>query len=144
MTEKKNKCFVIMPFSKSSESHTEEYWTSHFENFLKLEIEKIPNLEVHRSAELRSDIIKEIIKDLYLSDFVIADLTDHNPNVFWELGVRQSLKYGTITIAEDGTDLPFDISTKGTLFYYPGDSKKKYEIFTKFKRCNKRLYKESG
>lgn len=113
-----------MPFSKSSESHTEEYWTSHFENFLKLEIEKIPNLEVHRSAELRSDIIKEIIKDLYLSDFVVADLTDHNPNVFWELGVRQSLKYGTVTIAEDGTNLPFDLSTKSTLFYHPGDSKK--------------------
>lgn len=113
-----------MPFSKSNGLHTEEYWTKHFENFLKPGIEELSNIEVHRSAELRSDIIKEIIKDLYLSDFVVADLTDHNPNVFWELGVRQSLNYGTITIAEGGTDLPFDISTKSTLFYYPGDSKK--------------------
>ena len=124
MSKKKHKCFVIMPFSKSSESHTEEYWTLHFENFLKPGIEELSNIDVHRSAELRSDIIKEIIKDLYLSNFVVADLTDHNPNVFWELGVRQSLKYGTITIAEDGTNLPFDISTKSTLFYYPGNSKK--------------------
>ncbi|WP_152993940.1 hypothetical protein [Dehalococcoides mccartyi] len=41
------------------------------------------------------------------------------PNVFWELGVRQSFKHCTITIAQTGTNLPFDISTKGTLFYEP-------------------------
>ena len=31
--------------------------------------------------------------------------------------VRQSFKDGTITIAENGTKLPFDVSVKGTLFY---------------------------
>jgi hypothetical protein len=50
---------------------------------------------------------------------VVADLTDANPNVYWELGVRQSFKHGTVTIAQHGTTLPFDIGAKGTLFYYP-------------------------
>ena len=122
------KCFVIMPFSESSPTRTEKYWTIHFEQFLKLEIQKVPNVEVQRSEELRADIIREIIKDLYHSDIVVADLTDLNPNVFWELGVRQTLKSGTITIAEVGAVLPFDVSTKSTLFYYPGDDERNKEF----------------
>ena len=34
-----------MPFSKTTEEHTEEYWTSQFETFLKPLIEENPNLE---------------------------------------------------------------------------------------------------
>lgn len=121
MSKNKLKCFVIMPFSRSSEIHSEEYWTNHFNNFLKPKIEKIPALEAFRSDELRGDILKEIINDLFNSYIVVADLTDHNPNVFWELGVRLSFKYRTITIAEKGTILPFDVSTKNTIFYDPKD-----------------------
>jgi hypothetical protein len=108
-----------MPFSKSSKRHSQKYWTNHFQNFLKPEIEKLGNIEVSRSDELRGDIVKDIIISLYESDIVIADITDNNPNVFWELGVRLSLQYKTITIAEDGTQIPFDVSTKKVLFYLP-------------------------
>lgn len=114
-------CFVIMPFSKTSEEHTEEYWTRHFNTFLKPQIETNPDLEAHRSQALRGDILRQIITSLVVCRVVVADLTDHNPNVFWELGVRQSFKHGTITIAEVDTKLPFDIGGKGTLFYYPRD-----------------------
>lgn len=62
----------------------------------------------------------------------MADLTDANPNVYWELGVRQSFKHGTITIAEIGTPLPFDLGGKGTLFYYPGDHIKMREFEKEF------------
>lgn len=60
---------------------------------------------------------------------VVADLTDHNPNVYWELGVRQSFKHGTVTIAQAKTQLPSDIGGKGTLFY-PG-SHLNFEDFRK-------------
>ena len=123
MTEDKLKCFVIMPFSESSEDHDEKYWTNHFENFLKPEIEKVPNLNAQRSDELRADILKQIILNLYDSFIVVADLTDRNANVYWELGIRQSIKVKTITIAEEGTKLPFDVSTKSTLFYQPNAPK---------------------
>jgi hypothetical protein len=106
-----------MPFSKTTDEHTEDYWTEHYEFFLKPLIEENPNLEAHRSKAMRGDIPSEIITDLVVSPVVVADLTDHNPNVFWELGVRQSFKHGTITIAEAGTKLPFDIGGKGSLFY---------------------------
>jgi hypothetical protein len=122
-----------MPFSKSSEEHTEEYWCKHFESFLKPIIESDGAFEAIRSEPLRGDVLKQIITDLVVCPAVVADLTDKNPNVFWELGVRQSFKHGTITIAEEGTRIPFDISVKGILFYYPKDHIKNAEFEKKFK-----------
>jgi hypothetical protein len=115
------KCFVIMPFSKSTEIHTDEYWNDHYKDFLKPLIESSRVFKAVRSEALRGDILRQIITDLVTTPLVVADLTDANPNVYWELGVRQSFKHSTITIAEHGTKLPFDLTTKGTLFYYPSD-----------------------
>lgn len=115
-TQEKKKCFVIMPFSKSSSEHTKEYWHNHYDKFLKPLIDTAP-LEAYRAYPLRSDILEQIVKDLITAPIVVADLTDANPNVYWELGVRQSFKHGTITIAQQDTPLPFDIGRKGTLYY---------------------------
>lgn len=105
-----------MPFSQTTDEHTEDYWTKHYERFLKPLIEEC-QLETHLSKPLRGDLTRQIILDLIESSVVVADLTDANPNVYWELGVRQSFMHGTITIAQEGTEPPFDISTKGILFY---------------------------
>ena len=129
------RCFVIMPFSQTSDEHAEEYWNKHFESFLKPLIRECGDLEIVRSEALRGDILKQIIQNLYDSDIVVADLTDKNPNVFWELGVRQSFRYGTITIAEERTDIPFDVSTKGMLFYYPKDHMRNQEFRKQFKKA---------
>lgn len=115
--EEKKKCFVIIPFSQSRPEHTKAYWDNHFNNFLKPLIESAAPLTAYRSYPLRSDIVEQIVKDLITVPIVVADLTDANPNVYWELGVRQSFAYGTITIAQQGTHLPSDIGPKGTLYY---------------------------
>lgn len=135
MSTNRELCFVIMPFSKTTNEHTEDYWTKHFEDFLKPLIEVSPKLEARRSQALRGDVLKQIITDLALSPVVVADLTDSNPNVYWELGVRQSFKHGTVTVAEEGTQLPFDISAKGTLFYYPGNHLKMESFRILFKKA---------
>lgn len=131
-SEVKQKCFVIMPFSKTSEKHTKEYWTKHYGTFIKPLIQSGHPLIAERSAPLRGDILRQIITDLVTAPIVVADLTDANPNVYWELGVRQSFKHGTITIAEDGTALPFDLGGKGTLFYFPNDHIKMEEFRNQF------------
>ncbi len=130
--EVKQKCFVIMPFSKTSEKHTEEYWTKHYETFIKPLVESGHPLIAERSSPLRGDILRQIITDLVTAPIVVADLTDANPNVYWELGVRQSFKHGTITIAEDGTALPFDLGGKGSLFYFTGDHIKMQDFRSQF------------
>lgn len=117
MSRREINCFVIMPISDTTEKHTKQYWSTHFKSFLKPLIEDCPNVKAHRSKALREDILRKIITDLITSPIVVADLTDMNPNVYWELGVRQSFKHGSITIAEEGTEIPFDIGVKGVLFY---------------------------
>jgi hypothetical protein len=124
-----------MPFSKTTDDHTKEYWDRHFKDYLKLFIEENPNVEARRSKPLRGDIVREIIKDLVVSPIVIADLTDSNANVYWELGVRQSFKAGTITIADIGykNKIPFDIGAKSILFYYPNDAHEDAHFHTELK-----------
>lgn len=117
----KQKCFVVMPFSQTTEEHTEHYWDNHYEKFLKPLIELESGFVAERSKALRGDIIRQIIADLVMAPIVVADLTDSNANVYWELGVRQSFRYGTITIAEHGVKLASDVAAKGTLYYYPKD-----------------------
>ncbi|MDD5702125.1 MAG: hypothetical protein PHU23_08765 [Dehalococcoidales bacterium] len=50
-----------------------------------------------------------ILQDLKDSYVVLADLTDRNANVFYELGVRHSLKDRTILLAQKQEDIPFDL-----------------------------------
>jgi hypothetical protein len=118
-------CFIIMPFSQTIH-HSEEYWNEHFLSRLKPLIESCTNLKVIRSEPLRQEIIRQIINDLVFSSVVIADLTDNNPNVYWELGVRQSFRHGTVTITEEKSVIPFDIASKSILTYkkedFDGDS----------------------
>ncbi len=47
-SENKRRCFVIMPFSNTI-SHTEEYWTRHFDSYLKPLVEKSIEATVLRS-----------------------------------------------------------------------------------------------
>lgn len=131
LKEKEYQCFVIMPFSKSSNEHTEDYWTNHFINLLKPLIETNPEISAHRVDVLHEDNLNQIITNLIISPIVVAELTDYNPKVFWELGVRQSFKHNTITIIEEVQKLPFDISSKATLFYNPRDKSN----MDNFKNC---------
>ncbi|HWQ48375.1 MAG TPA: hypothetical protein VN414_05420 [Methanosarcina sp.] len=62
-------------------------------------------------------INKKVIQHIYTADIVVADLTELNPNVFYELGVRHSLRNGTILVALEGTKLPFDIQDLNVVFY---------------------------
>lgn len=129
-----------MPFGDTI-NHTSQYWTNHFENFLKKFIEdKFPNLKVSRSEPLGGSILDRIVYDVTQSDLVVADITDYNPNVIWELGVRNSFRHGTITIAQKGTELPFDLKDMGTLSYDFGDHPYSVEInefFEKFENAIK-------
>jgi len=102
-------CFAIMPFSATS-SCTEDEWTLIFDAVIKPAIEGSGfEYECHRSIATRGNIVALILQELKESYVVIADLTDQNANVFYELGVRHSLKDRTILIAQKEEDIPFDL-----------------------------------
>ncbi len=55
-------------------------------------------------------ITQTIIDYLKTSELVIADMTGHNPNAFYEIGYRASTGKPIIHIKEKGESIPFDIS----------------------------------
>lgn len=110
-------CFVIMPFSGTS-SCTEAEWTQIFETLFKPAVEGAGlDYECRRSEAMRGNIVAGIVRDLNDSYVVLADLTDRNPNVFYELGVRHALRNRTIIVAQRRADIPFDLQNYASHVY---------------------------
>lgn len=112
-----NTCFVIMPIGTQTIgeiSITEEKLREKYDYIIKNAILKAaPALEVIRADEELnpSSISNDIFTKLMHSQYVIADITYPNPNVFYELGIRHAIKPGTILIREKvDFSIPFDIS----------------------------------
>jgi hypothetical protein len=97
----KRKCFVIMPFSNTA-STSSKNWTLIYEKIIVPAVEDPRfNFVCKRSKATRGNMLKDIVNELNESDIVIADMTDYNPNVCYELGIRHGLKVGTILLAQD-------------------------------------------
>lgn len=58
------------------------------------------------------------ISDLIEADLVIADLTEHNPNVMFELGVRMAQDKPVVLMKAEGTGPLFDVDNMLRVFEY--------------------------
>ena len=126
-------CFVAMPI-RSEGTPEHEHFSAIYEvisdsvTSFGMKCERID----HDSST--GNITKGIVQKLAESDLVIADLSDLNPNVFYELGVRHALRRsGTILIIDKvKTDrLPFDINQYRVISYegtLPGSRKLASEL----------------
>lgn len=71
-----------------------------------------PGFEFTLSVDLATpgDIMDQVWKDIRRSDVVLADLTDLNPNVYYEVGLAHALGKSTILIKQaGGAPVPFDL-----------------------------------
>ena len=78
------------------------------------------DFETKRADELRQPgLIDRMYNEwLFEADIVLADLTFGNPNVYYELGIRQTLsRKGTVLVACKGTKLPFDVRNQYVIHY---------------------------
>lgn len=75
--------------------------------------------EVHRADEGKSpdSIGQHVIRKLYEADLVVADLTGHNPNVFYELAIAHGWRKPVVHLISKGETVPFDIVDQRTIFY---------------------------
>ena len=48
---------------------------------------------------------------------IVANITGRNPNVYYELGIAHAIDKPVIMIAQNKSDLPFDIRAKQIIFY---------------------------
>lgn len=128
-----------MPFSKTTEKHGKKYWDCFFNKVRDIIREKncetikklfnVADFQIDRASAPQGNITGSILKDLKESDIVIAVLTDHNPNVFYELGIRHTQSNKTVMLCEESQRIPFDLSNYGVGLYK--DNKVRYRRIEK-------------
>jgi hypothetical protein len=107
-------CFIIMPVSTPERSL--EFYNGDAEHFLHvLECLFFPAIESSGLTPVGpivagSDLIHaKIIKNLSSADLVLCDMSQLNPNVFYEFGIRTALnKPVTLVTDEVSVNIPFD------------------------------------
>lgn len=75
--------------------------------------------EAERTDESASleRIVPRIESGIRKSAFVIADISDPSPNIFYEIGFARALGKDVIVTARRGTQLPFDVGDMPTIFW---------------------------
>ncbi|GAG37608.1 unnamed protein product, partial [marine sediment metagenome] len=68
-------------------------------------------------VEHSGPIVEEIVDQIKRCRIIVAEVSDHNPNVFYEVGWAHALEKPTILLARQGTNLPFDIRHVNTIMY---------------------------
>lgn len=116
-------CFVIMPIS-DAEGYEQGHFGHVYEDIIK------PAIESTGYVARRADDVKEtnfihldILKKLIDAPIAICDLSARNPNVLFELGIRQAFDKPVVLIQEKGTPKIFDI---GPLRYLEYSKEMKY------------------
>ncbi len=110
----KASCFVLMPFAPEFVS----VWTAIRETLQSPEL----NLVCRRADDFRApNILESILRGIAQAEFVLADLTGANPNVFYELGIAHCAKDAVrvILLAQDMTFVPFDLRHLRCITYTP-------------------------
>ncbi len=116
-TKAERKCFVIMPFSPTKSCKD---WDNVYDNFISPAVNGARRgYKCERSKIRGGAFISDILTNLNASRVVLADLTDMNPNVLYELGVRHTLKNRTILISQSLDYLPSDLTAYGVILYEP-------------------------
>ncbi|MCI9406715.1 MAG: hypothetical protein HFK04_07395 [Oscillospiraceae bacterium] len=110
-------CFVIMPIG--------EYNTAYFRQFLEIyedifipAIRKAGYIPIRADEEKACNVIQcDIIQRIIESDMVLCDLSNRNPNVLYELGIRQAFDKPVVLVQQENTERIFDISIIRTIDY---------------------------
>jgi hypothetical protein len=110
-------CFVISPISLPG-TEIREHADDVFDFIIKPATEKAGYTPVRADHEARPGTITEHMYDHILGDdLLVAILTGHNPNVFYEVAVAEAAARPLILLIESGEGIPFDISSRRVLQY---------------------------
>ncbi len=102
-------CFVIAPIGDKG-SETRKRSDQALKHIFKRALSE--KYEVTRGDEILEPgmITTQILQSVQDSNLVIADLTEHNPNVFYELAVRHAIEKPIIHVIEPRlSKIPFDV-----------------------------------
>lgn len=103
--------FVLMPFS------------SPFDDVYKLGIkEPLESLDIRtervdEQTFHKETILERIYNHINAADFIVADMTGRNPNVFYEVGYAHAKKKTCILLTSSADDIPFDLKQHRHIVY---------------------------
>lgn len=110
MASKKLFAFVLMPFD------------GRFDDIYRIAIkETARDLDIiaeRVDEQIYSEsILERIFRQIDAADFVIADMTGQNPNVFYEVGYAHAKSKICTLITQDAADIPFDLKHHRHIVY---------------------------
>lgn len=127
----KNYCFFLMPFQEKFDS---------IYGIIKdmlIDYGYICN----RADELTGSkpIINKILTEILKAQYIVVDLTDCNPNVFYELGITHTFKdaQNVLLLKQKNSNVPFDITHLQYREYNPTNPKQLVSIIREFISNNK-------
>lgn len=102
--------FVLMPFERKFQPLYEDHIKT---------VAKELAMSVARADDFFTTqaIIGEVWSAIAQSKIVIADCTDRNPNVFYEIGIAHAIGKPVILITQNVEDIPFDLRHRRYIKY---------------------------
>lgn len=110
-------CFVIGPIGESG-SETRKRADMLLEYVIRPALAPL-GFDPIKRADADADpgsITDALIRDVLEAPLVVADLTNFNPNAFYELGIRHASRLPTIHVIAEMIRLPFDNQDQRTIF----------------------------
>lgn len=100
MNENKIDCFVIMPIG-DCDGYNSGHFTRVYEDIIKpavsqAEFKPIRGDEVAKTNLIQLDILNKLLE----TPIAVCDLSSRNPNVLFELGIRQAFDMPVVLIQE--------------------------------------------
>lgn len=93
-------CFIVMPFGSDELNDVYEY-------FVKPAIEESSTLICERGDDLfgSNPVMDDIRRSIERARLIVADLTDRNPNVFYEVGIAHTLNKDVLLLSQSMSDV---------------------------------------
>ncbi len=120
------RAFIIRPFGKKKDAKGNDIdFDAVAQDLISPALEAIgaegrETLDIVKSGNIRVDMFRRLLT----ADLVVADLSIHNANVFYELGIRHALRdHGTLMLRCDADSFPFDLQTDRYFTYDRNDPK---------------------
>ncbi len=110
-------CFVVGPIGDSG-TPTRDNADMIAEYIVRPAVEAL-GYRVERADRIAKPgtITDQIIDSVLSAELVVADLTDHNANAFYELALRHMADKPTVHLISRGQRIPFDVADARTIYY---------------------------
>ncbi len=108
-------CFVVQPFAPPLGNY--------YEKIYRPAIEKAGLTPVRADTEIfgAGKIMDQVFRGIHGAKVLVAELTNRNPNVFYELGLAHALSKPVVLVSSNEGDVPFDLKHIRVIYYDVND-----------------------